>query len=124
MPFTVDTTDGAAVFQFTDDHGNAVEGPKDSVTSTPIVPAITSDNDAVLSVGAAVESTPGTFTAPITFASVGTANVGVAALVNSDGSAVLETAGANVGQPFALPASQSVPVEASPATGATLTITG
>ena len=120
--FTVDTTDGTANLQFVDDHGDPVQGPLDSVTGSPVVPVVTSDNEAVITVGDATDVgiTDGLWTAPLTPVAEGTANIGVAALANSDGSPV----NAPDGSPFPLPASVEVTVTAGAAAGLTLTVTG
>lgn len=125
MPsFTVDTTDGVATLQFTDDHGDAEAGPNDSVTGSPIVPVVTSDNTAALTVAEAVAGDAGAYTYALTPVAVGTANLAVSALANSDGSPVLETDGPNVGQPFEVPAAVAVDVTAGPVEGLALSVTG
>lgn len=109
--FNIDDTAGEATLQFTGGTGNPIAGPNDSVTGAPIVPVVESDNTAVETVGAAVAGpTPGLFTYPLSEVAEGTANISVAALTNSDGSPVLETAGPNTGQPFSLPDPQAVTV--------------
>lgn len=125
MPnFTIDTTDGVATLQFTDKGTppDSVAGPNDSVTAAPIVPVVTSDNTAALTVGEAVAGeTPGSYTYALTPVAVGTANVGVSPLTNSDGSAVFEADGVT---PFEVPASVEVDVAAGEAAGLTLSVTG
>lgn len=122
---TVDDTGAVANLQFTDDHGDAEAGPSDSVTGAPIVPVVTSDNTDVTTVASAVAGdAPGSYTAALSEVAVGTANIGVAPLENSDGSPVNETAGANEGQPFALPDPVAVEVGPGPVEGLTLSVTG
>lgn len=122
---TIDTTTGVVTLQFSDAVGDPVAGPADSVTGAPVVPTITSDNVAVLSAGTVAAGTaPGSFTAPLTPHTVGVANIGVAPLTNSDGSPVDETAGANIGAAFALPAPVAVTVTAGVAEGLTLSVAG
>lgn len=119
--FTVDTTDGSANLQFADDKGDAVAGPNDSVTGSPVVPVITSDNEGVLTAATAVAgSTPGSWTAALTPVAAGTANIGVAALTNSDGSAVNDAAG----NAFPVPAAVEVTVTAGAAAELTLSVAG
>ena len=119
--FSVDDTTATATLQFTDDHRDPVAGPVDSVTTQPIVPTVTSSDLSVLTVAAGVAGGPGQFTYALSPVSVGTPEVSVAPLVNSDGSPVLETAGTNVGQPFELPAPIGVTVTPGTATGISLT---
>jgi hypothetical protein len=126
MGLTVDTTTGEAVLQFEDKEGNPVEGPWDSVDTTAYVaPGLSSDNPAVLTVGTAVAdpATPGRWTAPLTPVAVGSANLSVAPLANSDGSPVLEMDGPNTGQPFAVPAPVAQAVEAGEAESLVLSTT-
>lgn len=109
--FNIDDTAGEATLQFTGATGNPIAGPNDSVTGSPIVPTVESDNTDVETVGAGVAgATPGSWVYPLTEVAAGSANISVAALVNSDGSAVNETAGPNVGQPFSLPDAVAVTV--------------
>jgi hypothetical protein len=119
--FTVDTTDGAAVFQFTDDHLDDTAGPNDSVTGFPIAPSATSDNPAALTVGDAVAgATPGLWSAPLTMVAEGTANLAPVPLINSDGSAVDDPSG----QPFGESGSVEVTVSAGEAAELTMSVTG
>ena len=114
--FTVDDTAATATVQFTDDHGDAVPGPNDSVTGAPVVPVVTSDNASALTVGAATDNGNGSFTFPLTPVAVGAANVGVT-LANSDGSPVVDADG----NPLAIPAASAVTVTAGPVAGLVLT---
>ena len=120
--FTVDTTDGVANLQFTDDHGDSVVGPNDSVTGQPVVPVVSSDTPTVLTVAAATSdpSTPGGWAASLTMVAEGTATLSVEPLTNSDGTPVLDGAG----NPFGVPAPVVVTVAAGEATSLTLTVTG
>ena len=119
--FNVDTTDGVANLQFVDDHGDATAGPNDSVTGAPIVPSVSSDNPGVLTADtAAPGATPGSFTAALTPVIVGSANLSVTPLVNSDGSPVVTASGAAFGSP----APVAVTVNAGPADTLTLSVTG
>jgi hypothetical protein len=124
--FTINTTDGLADFQYTNSAGDAVAGPNDSVTGSPVAPEATSDTPTVLTVAASVAgATPGLFTAALTPVAAGVANVTPSVLVNSDGSDVLETEGPNTGQPFAVPAAVQVTVTPdNTPTGFSLTVTG
>ena len=120
--FTVDTTDGTATLQFTDDKGDAVAGPVDSVTAAPVVPVVASDNTAALTADvAAPGATAGSFVSHLTPVAAGVANVSVAALVNSDGTPVNEADGVT---PFGVPAPVEVTVAAGPASTLTLAVTG
>ena len=119
--FTVDTTDGAATLQFVDDHGDPTSGPADSVTGAAIVPALSSDNDAVLSVGpAGAGSNAGETIFPLVPAAIGVANLTPQPLLNSDGSPVLDAEG----NAFGVPSPVQVTVEAGPAASLTLSVTG
>lgn len=119
--FTIDTTDGAVNFQFTDDHGDPVAGPNDSVTGTPIAPSASSDNPDVVTAGvSAPGATDGAFTQPLTMVGVGSANISADPLVNSDGSPVVDAAG----NPFTSPDPQAVTVTGGPATGFTMALAG
>lgn len=114
--FTVDTVDGVATLQFTDDHGDPVAGPNDSVTGSPIVPVVDSDTPSVLTTAACVAGAdPGSFTSALTPVAEGVANVSVEALVNSDGSPAIDAAG----NPF----SESGPVEVTVTAGAAADLT-
>lgn len=117
---TVDTTTGIASLQFTDDHGDPVAGPVDSVTGAPVVPVVVSDNDAAVTVAATSAGTEaGSFTVALTPVAVGTANLSVEALANSDGSPVLDAAGVAL----SLPAAVQVDITAGPVAGLTITVT-
>jgi hypothetical protein len=119
-------TGATAQFQFDNSAGSAVAGPNDSVTGAPVAPEASSDTPTVLTVASSVAgATPGAWSAALTPVAAGVANVSPVALTNSDGSAVNETEGPNVGQPFVLPAAVQVTVTPdNTPTGFTLTVTG
>ena len=119
--FTVDTTTGAANLQFTDDHGDVVAGPVESVTGAPVVPVVVSSDTSVLTAAdAAAGSTVGGFTAALVPLVEGSADISVAELTNSDGSPVLLADGVT---PFPLPAAVTVTVTAGVAAALTLSVT-
>lgn len=119
--FTVDTTDGVASLQFDDDHGDPLAGPNDSVTGAPIAPVVSTDNADVLTAAASVAgATPGAWTAALTPVAMGTANVILAPLTNSDGSPALDSAG----NPFSEAAPIEVTVNAGPVSGLEMSVTG
>lgn len=123
---TINSTDGLADVQFVDSDNDKVEGPLDSVLNTPIAPEFASDNP-VLAIAAATEDPAqvGHWTAVLSEAGAGSANVSVAALTNSDGSAVNEPEGTpNAGQPFAVPDPVNVTVNPGAAVGEVFTVTG
>lgn len=122
--FTVDTTTGLARLQFVDDHADAVVGPVDSVTGTPIAPVVTSDNSGVLTAAPANAdpNVAGLWTSALAPVTPGVANVSVAPLVNSDGTPVLETVGPNVGQAFTEPAPVAVTVNPGAVAAMTLSV--
>ena len=121
IAFTVDTTDGTANFQFADDHGNPTDGPTDSITGAPIVPAAVSDTPSVLTSATAVAgTTPGSWTAALTPVAEGTANLSPAPLENSDGSPVLAASGA----PFGEAPPVEITVGAGPAAELEMSVTG
>ena len=77
MPLTVDSTNAVAILSFEDDHGDAVAPPAGALATA------TSDNTAVLTVGAAVAGADANGVAniqfPLTEVAEGTANLSVAA---------------------------------------------
>ena len=112
--FTVDTTDGVATLQVTDDHGDKVAGPNDSVTGAPVVPVVTSDNEGVLTAAACNPGAdPGEWTSALTTVAEGVANL-TATVTNSDGSATS----------IASPPPVQVTVAAGPPVALTMTVTG
>lgn len=125
VALTVDDANDLVTFQFSDDHGDAEEGPLDSVTGAPVAPSASSDTTTVATVGTATETTPGsgTWTAPITLVAEGTANITADPLSNSDGSPVLETAGPNEGQPFSVPSPVNITVGPGPVEGLAMSVT-
>jgi hypothetical protein len=77
MPLTVDSANAVAILSFTDDHGDAVAPPAGALATA------TSDNTAVLTVGAAVAGTDANGVAniqfPLTEVAMGTSDLSVAA---------------------------------------------
>ena len=119
--FTINTTDGLATVDFTDADADDVTGPNDSVTGNPIAPVVVSDTTSVLTAAASVAGTnPGEWDSALTPVAVGTANLSVSPLVNSDGSPALDSAG----QAFTLPSPIAVTVTGGGATGLTLSVSG
>ena len=96
-----------ATTQFVDANGIATAGPNDSVTGTPIVPVVVSDNTAAVTVAPGTAgSVPGQDTDALTYVAEGTANLSVSPIENSDGTAAFDSAG----NPFTLPAPEPVTV--------------
>jgi hypothetical protein len=118
--FTVDQEGNIAV-QFTDDHGDPTTGPNDSVTGTPIVPVVSTDNTAVcIPSGLVAGTTAGSFTGEANPVAEGSCNFSIVTLTNSDGSAVTDSAG----NPFALPPAVAVTVTAGDAAALSLSVSG
>ena len=116
--FTINTTDGTADLQAEDAAGDPIALPTGSVV------VFASDDTAVLTAGTSVEgATPGLYTAPLTLVAAGSANVSVT-VVDASGNPLLETEGANIGQPIPLPAPVNVTVTAGAVAQFVLGVTG
>jgi hypothetical protein len=119
VTFNVDDATATASLQFTDDHGDATDGPLDSVTQAPIVPVVQSDDTGVLNPATGTPGdAPGSYVYALTPGVAGTANISVAPLENSDGSAVDNAAG----DAFPTPAAVSVDVTPGPAGSMVLSV--
>jgi len=121
--FTVDEN-GLATVQFVDDHNDPGPGPLDggsTPSGNPIVPTVTSDDTSVFPSGMVMvgNSTPGNYTLQLVPLAAGVANIGLAALTNSDATPALDS----VGLPFGLPPAVEVTVTPGPAVALTMTVT-
>lgn len=119
MPLTVDSTNAVAVLSFTDDHGDPVAPPEGTLSTA------TSDNTAILGVGAAVAGADATtgianIQFPLSAVAAGSANLSVASTA-ADGSPLLGPDGAT---PIADPAPVAVTVNPGAAAAEMFSVPG
>ena len=118
MPLTVDSANAVAVLSFTDDHGDSVPPPDGAVATA------TSDNPAVLTVGAGVPGVDANGIAniqfPLTEVAEGTANLSAAATA-ADGSPLLGPDGVT---PIPVPDPVAVTVNPGAAAAEVFTVPG